>query len=145
MKKKYSLLIVILLAIATLYSCGTQGTEITTTNYEDYFFLDVKCADYNEQKGGIYRTCDGTILISLEATTGVEVDVDSVAVKITLDSPWSFGGASTKTVSLEKDGSGDVWFAQVDCSAKSMLVNTSISLSRSDISVRVTDISGYAN
>lgn len=76
---------------------------------------------------------------------GLFVGINSVGCEKILNSPWSFGGATTKTVILERDGSGDVWFAQLDCNAKSMLVNTSISLSRSDISVKVTDISGYAN
>ena len=144
MKKVLPPILVIIVCLF-LCACGNQGTEITTTNYDDYFYLNVQYADFNEQKGETYRTCDGTILIGLEAKTEAEVDIDSVTVKITLDSPWSFGGTATKTVSLKKDGSGDVWIAQLDCSAKSILVNTSISLSRSDISVEVTDISGYAH
>lgn len=144
MRKIVSILLMVVISLS-LCACGNRGTELTTSNYDEYFDLNVQCADFNEQKGDSYRTCDGTILIGLEAKAGVEIDVDSVSVKITLDSPWSFGGSTTKTVSLERDGGGDVWYAQLDCSAKSILVNTSISLSRSDISVKITDISGYAN
>ena len=144
MKRMVSFVLLLVICLS-LCACGKRGTELTTSIYDEYFDLNIQCADFNEQKGDSYRTCDGTILIGLEAKAGVEIDVDSVSVKITLDSPWSFGGATTKTVILERDGSGDVWFAQLDCNAKSMLVNTSISFSRSDISVKVTDISGYAN
>lgn len=144
MKRVVSFVLMLVICLS-LCACGNRGTELTTSNYDEYFDLNVQYADFNEQKGTSYRTCDGTILIGLEAKAGVDVAVDSVSVKITLDSPWSFGGSTSKTVSLERDGSGDVWFAQLDCSAKSILVNTSISLSRSDISVKVTEISGYAN
>lgn len=144
MKRVVSFVLMLVICLS-LCACGNRGTELTTSNYDEYFDLNVQHADFNEQKGTSYRTCDGTILIGLEAKAGVDVAVDSVSVKITLDSPWSFGGSTSKTVSLERDGSGDVWFAQLDCSAKSILVNTSISLSRSDISVKVTEISGYAN
>lgn len=140
--KKALCLLLILAALLGLCGCRKE-TKLSTVNYADYFDTQVLCDISDQGPEGDYRVGDGIILVSLKKKTTAQVEVDYISVEVTLEWPWSFDGSRKTTAPLEAVGDG-TWYAKLDCSAKSLLVNTSFRFSPADIQVEVRKIVGVA-
>lgn len=141
MKKSLCILLV-MVTMLSLCACEKE-TNLTTFNYEDYFYLDVQYAISDQRAQGSYRTGEGLILVSLNKFDTANVEVDYISVEVSLESPWSIDGRTKATVVLEPVG-GEIWYAKLECEAKWILVNTRFTLNRSDITVKVKEIVGVA-